>query len=185
MNLLRQKIRGDRGELALTGWDAVGEREPDISSLCVGEITRTRRSTRRRIASKSKELIAGPSVRHLAKSILEDLGSREEILTGSTISEGDLIDQRIAPATIEASTAVIRRIGTTIGGKLKGQHNILHAVVGGKGEDGRPLGEIGEGLGVPCVLSRAEALLLGGLGIGVIEVNALSRPDKLLDGFGE
>ena len=53
------------------------------------------------------------------------------------------------------------------------------------GEDGGAGGLVGELLNVPRVLNRAEALLLRGLGVGVVQVDTLPGADKLLNGLRE
>ena len=174
LDLLGEEVRRERGELALRSGRGVGKGEPDIRTLGSGKT-----STRHRLTAEGEDVIARRGVGRLAESRLEELLSREEILGRTSIAERDLLDERVTPPASEGK----RRVVGGDGGEFKNQEHILDAVVGRDGEDGRTASQVRELLDVAGVDASAEALLLGGLGVGVVDVNALARANHLLDGF--
>jgi len=175
LNLLGQEVRRERGQFADGGRDGVRERQPNISTLRSDE-GRTRRSR----TAEGEDVVTSRGVGRLAESVLEELLTRKEILGRTTIAERNLLDESIRPRTRDGEVGA-RRPRSADGREFKGEDDVLNAVVGRDGEDGRPAREVGELLDVASVLDGAEALLSRRLGVGVVEVNALARADELLD----
>jgi len=140
----------------------VRERQPDIRPLGSDE-GRTRRCR----TAKGEQVITSRGVGCLAERVLEELLTAEEILGRTAIAERNLLDEGVTPSTRDGEVRARRPRGAD-SRKFKDEDDVLNAVVGRDGEDGRPTREVGELLDVASVLDGAEALLTRSFRVGVV-----------------